>query len=281
MSLVPMKEILIFARTNKYAVGAFEVWNMESVQAVIAIAEELNQPVILQPGPLEINYAGLEDIASIVLYHARRAKVPVALHLDHGDTFERVIQCIHNGFTSVMLDVSHFPLEENIRATREIVRCAHATGVTVEGELGRIGGEEAGIDVTDSDAHLTNPDEAVKFVEDTDVDALAIAIGTVHGFYKDTPNIRMPLLKQISDKIAIPLVLHGGSGIPSDIIRKTISLGIAKVNICTEFVASFADAFFNEQKEPGFRYNIPGVFAKPRTMAQDLVKQKISLFAGL
>ena len=281
MSLVAMKEILIPARADKYAVGAFEVWNLESVQAVIAAAEKLNQPVILQIGPFEADHAGLEDISHISLYHARRANVPVAVHLDHGESFERTMQCINHGFTSVMLDVSHLPYEENLAATKEVVHIAHAAGVTVEGELGRIGSEEVGIDVTDSDAHLTDPHEAVEFVKETGVDVLAVAIGTAHGFYKSKPNIRIELLKELADKISIPLVLHGGSGIALEVIRKTISLGIAKVNICTEFVAAFADRFVSEQKEEKFKYNVPGVFTKPRAAGQKLVEDKIRLFAGL
>ena len=281
MSLVVMNEMLVFARAGKYAVGAFEVWNLESVQAVIAVAEQLNQPVILQIGPYEIDHAGLEDISHIALYHARRSRVPVAVHLDHGDSFERTMQCINHGFTSVMLDVSHLSYEENLAATKEVVRIAHAAGITVEGELGRIGGEEAGIDVTDSDAHLTNPAEAVRFVKETGVDVLAVAIGTAHGFYKSEPKIRIGLLKKLADKISIPLVLHGGSGIAPEVIRETISLGIAKVNICTEFVAAFSDTFVSEQSEPEFKYNVPGVFTKPKEAARKVVEQKIRLFAGL
>ena len=281
MCLITMKEILVPARTGKYAIGAFEVWNLESVQAVIRAAEELNQPVILQIGPFEADHAGLEDIAHIAIYHARRAKVPVAVHLDHGDSFERTIKCIHQGFTSVMFDVAHLPLDQNITVTKEVVRIAHAAGITVEGELGRIGGEEAGINVTDSDVHLTDPDEAVKYVEQTGIDALAVAIGTVHGFYKSEPNIRLDRLKQIADKISIPLVLHGGTGIPAETITKSISLGIAKINICTEFVAAFSNTFVSEHKEAGFKYNVPGVFTKPRAAATEVVKHKIRLFAGL
>jgi fructose-bisphosphate aldolase class II len=281
MSLVSMKGILVPARADKYAIGAFEVWNLESVQAVVAAAEQLNRPVILQIGPYEADHAGLEDISNIAMYHARRAKVPVAVHLDHGDSFERTIQCIHQGFTSVMFDVSHMPFEDNIAATKEIVRIAHATGVTVEGELGRIGGEEAGINVSDSDVHLTDPDQAVEFVKRTGIDVLAVAVGTAHGFYKSAPNIRIERLKQISQKVFIPLVLHGGTGIPAETITQTIALGIAKINICTDFVAAFANTFVSEQKEPGFKYNVPGVFTKPRAAATELVKQKIRLFAGL
>lgn len=281
MSIVAMSKVLIAARRGGYAVGAFEVWNLESIQAVVAAAEGLSQPVILQVGPYEADHAGLEDISHIALYCARRARVPVVLHLDHGDTFERVMQCINHGFTSVMLDVSHLPYSENVAATKEVVRAAHACGASVEGELGRIGGEEAGIDVTNEDVHLTNPDQALEFVNETGIDALAVAIGTVHGFYKSKPNIRLGLLEEIARKVAIPLVLHGGSGTPDGDVSKAISFGIAKVNICTELVAAFADTFVDEQKQQDFRYNVPGVFIKPRAAAKKLVEQKIRLFAGL
>jgi len=281
MSLVAMSQVLIPARRGGYAVGAFEVWNLESVQVVVAAAEGLSQPVILQVGPYEADYAGLEDISLMALYCARRARVPVTVHLDHGDTFERVMQCIAHGFTSVMLDVSHLPYSENVAATKEVVRVAHACGVSVEGELGRIGGGETGIDVTNEDVHLTNPDQAVEFVDETGIDALAVAIGTVHGFYKSKPNIRLGLLEEIAEKVAIPLVLHGGSGTPDSDVRKAISVGIAKVNICTELVAAFADTFVNEHEEQDFRYNVPRVFTKPRAAAKKLIEEKIRLFSGL
>ncbi len=281
MGLVAMSKVLIPARRDGYAVGAFEVWNLESIQAVVAAAVGLSQPVILQVGPYEADYAGLEDISLMALFHARRARVPVVLHLDHADTFERVMQCINHGFTSVMLDVSHLPYAENVAATKEVVRVAHACGVSVEGELGRIGGGESGIDVTNEDVHLTNPDQALEFVNETGIDALAVAIGTVHGFYKSKPNIRLGLLENIAAKVAVPLVLHGGSGTPDSDVSRAISLGVAKVNICTELVAAFADTFVDEQKQQDFRYNVPGVFIKPRAAAKKLVEQKIRLFAGL
>jgi len=281
MSLVTMHEILLPARAGGYAVGAFEVWDLASVQAVIRAAEDLRQPVILQLGPFEINYAGLEDLSYLALDHARRAKTPVAVHLDHGDSFERVMACIHAGFTSVMLDLSHLPYEQNVKGTQEVVRTAHACGLTVEGELGRIGGEEASINVADDDRHLTRPEQAAQYVRETAVDAFAVAIGNAHGFYKGKPNIRLGLLRDIASNVKIPLVLHGGTGIPEDIIRQSIALGIAKINICTEFVAAFADAFVRQRQSPEFRYNVPGVFARPRAAALELVKSKIRLFAGL
>ena len=281
MSLVSMSEMLIPARSGGYAVGAFEVWNLESVQAVVAAAEGLSQPVILQIGPYEADHAGLDDISNIAIFHARRAKIPVAIHLDHGDTFERVMQCISHGFTSVMLDVSHLPYAENVAATKEVVRAAHACGISVEGELGRIGGEEVGIDVTNDDAYLSNPDQTPEFVKETKIDALAVAIGTVHGFYKSEPNIRLDLLEAIAERVPIPLVMHGGSGTPDTYVSRAISTGIAKVNVCTELVAAFADTFANEQKEQNFRYNVPGVFTRPRVAAKKLVEEKIRLFARL
>jgi fructose-bisphosphate aldolase class II len=281
MTLTYMHEILLPARAGGYAVGAFEVWDLASVQAVIRAAEELRQPVILQLGPYEINYAGLVDLSHIALDHAQRATVPVAVHLDHGDSFERVMGCIHEGFTSVMLDLSHLSYEQNVKGTQEVVRVAHACGVTVEGELGRIGGEEAGINVTDDDQHLTRPKQAVQYVRETGVDAFAVAIGNAHGFYKGKPNIRLGLLKEIAANVKIPLVLHGGTGIPEDIIRQSIALGIAKINICTEFVAAFADAFVQQRQSKDFRYNVPGVFARPRDSALELVRNKIRLFAGI
>jgi fructose-bisphosphate aldolase class II len=257
MSLVPMSEILMRARRDGYAVGAFEVWNLESVQAVIGAAEGLAQPVILQVGPYEADYAGLEDIAHVAIFHARRAQVPVALHLDHGDTFERVMQCLNHGFTSVMLDVSHLPYTENVAATKEVVRAAHACDVTVEGEMDRIGGGEAGADEADDEAQLTNPERAFEFVRETGIDAFAVAIGTVHGFYRGRPNIRLGLLEKVAARVSVPLVLHGGSGTPEADIRQAVSLGIAKVNICTEFVAAFTDTFAAERNEQDFRYNEP------------------------
>jgi fructose-bisphosphate aldolase class II len=281
MNLVTMSEILVPARSGRYAIGAFEVWNLESIQAVVSAAGELSQPVILQIGPYEADHAGLEDIAHIAVFHARRAKIPVVIHLDHGDTFERVMQCISHGFTSVMLDVSHLPYAENVAATKEVVRAAHACNVSVEGELGRIGGEEVGIDVTNDEVQLTNPDQAKEFVKETEIDALAVAIGTVHGLYKSKPNIRLGLLEEIAKRVPIPLVMHGGSGTRDTDVSKAISIGIAKVNVCTELVAAFADTFADEQNEQNFRYNVPGVFTRPRVVAKKLVEEKIRLFTGL
>lgn len=281
MSLATMDVLLREARGQGYAVGAFTVWGLASIQAVIAAAEELNQPVILQTGPLELNWTEARLLALLMREAAQHAKIPAAVHLDHGNNLELVKRCMELGYTSVMLDASHLPFDRNVAAMREVVQTAHAGRVAVEGELGRIGGEEAGMNVQESDAHLTDPEEAAEYVEQTGVDALAVGIGTVHGFYKSKPNIRLDLLKRIAEKVSIPLVLHGGSGTPDEIVREAISLGIAKINICTELVAAYNDTMVRQQTDEDFRYNVPGIFTKPRTAAAELVKKKIRLFAGL
>jgi fructose-bisphosphate aldolase class II len=275
-----MKTLLAAARSKGYGVGAFTVWDMESVQAVVAAAESLGLPVIAQVGPWEADFAGMELLADIVKHVALRASVPVALHLDHGENFERAMKGIHCGFTSVMIDVSHLPFQENAALTREVVRCARAAGVSAEGEIGLVGG---GIHSVESSASLplrmTDPEEAARFVAETEVDALAVAIGSAHGFYKEAPRLDFERLTQIAERVPVPLVLHGGTGIPPEAIREAIKRGIAKVNICTEFVAAFGKTFREVQSRPDFAYNVPRLFAEPRQRAKELVTEKMKLFA--
>src|SRR5699024_7101570 len=191
------KELLLDAQKNRYAVGAFNVNNMEIVQAIISAAEELNSPVVLQASQGVLGYAGVEYIASLGKLAGRNANVPVALHLDHGTDFKQIVQCIRHGFTSVMIDASKYPLEENIAYTKKVVEIAHAAGVTVEAELGKISGTEDDISVDERDATFTDPDEARYFVDETDVDYLAIAVGTAHGVYKGEPKLDYDRIKAI------------------------------------------------------------------------------------
>jgi len=279
VSLSDMKSLLIAARSKRFAVGAFTVWDMESVQAVVGAAESLGLPVIAQVGPWEADFAGMELLAEIVRHVALRASVPVALHLDHGENFERAMKAIHCGFTSVMLDVSNLPFRENVALTREVVRCAHAAGVTAEGEIGMVGGGIHSAESSGEQPAMSDPDEAAQFVEQTGVDALAVAIGNAHGFYKAAPKLDFQRLTQIAEKVPVPLVLHGGTGIPEEAIRETIKRGIAKVNICTQFVAAFGKAFREVQTRPDFANNVPKLFAEPRRRAMELVIAKIRLFA--
>lgn len=238
--LMTGKELLLDAQKNKYAVGAFNVNNMEVIQAIIGAAEELNSPVILQASQGGLKYAGVEYIAALGKLAASQTKVPVVLHLDHGTDFEQVMQCIRHGFTSVMIDGSRFPLEENIAFTKKVVEIAHMVGVTVEAELGKIGGTEDHITVSERDATFTDPEEAKRFVEETGVDYLAISVGTAHGVYKGVPKLDYDRITAIRNIIDIPLVLHGSSGVPYESLEKAISLGICKINIDTDIRASFA-----------------------------------------
>lgn len=278
--LVTGKEILLHAQKNNYAVGAFNINNMEGVQAIIQAAEELNSPVILQASQGGLKYAGIEYIAALGKLAGRNAKVPVTLHLDHGTDFDQVMLCIRNGFTSVMIDGSRFPLEENIAFTKRVVDVAHAVGVTVEAELGKIGGTEDHITVDEKDATFTDPQEAKRFVEETGVDYLAIAVGTAHGVYKGEPKLDYDRIQAIRDLVKIPLVLHGSSGVPAESLKRAISLGICKINIDTDIRAVFAKevrAFLAKDQD-----NIdPRKILGPATGAmKEIVKEKMMIFGS-
>lgn len=278
--LLTGKELLLDAQKNKYAVGAFNINNMEVVQAIIRAAEELNSPVILQASQGGLKYAGVEYIAALGKLAGRNTKVPVALHLDHGTDFDQVMQCIRHGFTSVMIDGSRFPLEENIAFTKRVVDIAHAVGVTVEAELGKIGGTEDHITVSEKDATFTDPQEAKRFVEETGVDYLAIAVGTAHGVYKGEPKLDFDRIKEIRDIIDIPLVLHGSSGVPRESLERAISLGISKINIDTDIRLGFSNAvkdfIVNNPDEID-----PRKILAPGTKAMtEIIKEKIDIFGS-
>jgi fructose-bisphosphate aldolase class II len=237
-------------------------------------------PVILQAGPLECDYAGLRELAEIAKFAAKRALCPVALNLDHGDTPDRAKQAIEAGFTSVMIDASKCAYEENVRITKEVVKMAEPAGVSVEAELGKIGGAEGLIDLLDAEASQTDPDEAADFAARTKIDALAVAIGTAHGFYTSAPTLNIGRLKKIASKTAVPLVLHGGSGTPDSQVLEAIGAGITKVNICTEFLAAMGRAFSECQTAENFRYNYPALFEPAKTAGQKLAYGKIKFFAN-
>lgn len=274
-------ELLLDAQKRKYAVGAFNINNMEVVQAIIQAAEETNSPVILQASQGGLKYAGVEYIAALGKLAGRNARVPVALHLDHGTDFDQVMLCIRHGFTSVMIDGSRFPLEENIAFTKRVVEIAHSVGVSVEAELGKIGGTEDHISVDEKDATFTDPEEARIFVEETGVDFLAIAVGTAHGVYKGEPKIDYERIEAIRKKIDVPLVLHGSSGVPYDSLRKAISLGISKINIDTDIRASFAKAVKEYMLENPDQID-PRKILGPATKAmKETIMEKMEVFGSV
>ena len=240
MSLVTTKELLLDAQKNGYAVGAFNVENMEMVQAVVAAAEELKSPVIMQTTPSTIKYASPEMFYANVAAAAKDASVPVVMHLDHGSSFELAVHAFRAGYTSIMIDGSHSVFEENIAITKSVVDVCHAGNVPVEAELGKVGGKEDDLDGGNGGGY-TVPSEAVEFVEKTGIDSLAVAIGTAHGVYKGTPKLDVERLSEIREVVSIPLVLHGTSGVPDEAVEGCIRRGICKVNYATDLRIAFSN----------------------------------------
>lgn len=240
MPLVTSKKMLLDAQAGGYAVGAFNVENMEMVKAVIKAAEEVKAPVMLQTTPSTIKYGTVETFAAIVAAEAKKATVPVCLHLDHGSSYELAKQCLESGYTSVMIDGSKEELEGNIEVSKNVVEEAKKYDIPVEAELGKVGGKEDELEV-EVDTN-TDPKEAVEFVERTGIDSLAVAIGTAHGFYVGTPVLDKSRLDEIKQLVSIPLVLHGASGISDEEVSDCVRRGICKVNFATELRVAYTDA---------------------------------------
>lgn len=278
--LISGKELFQAAKKGGYAVGAFNLNNMEILQAIIEAAEEERSPVFIQASQGGIKYAGIEYIAGMAKVAAENATVPVALNLDHGTSFTQAVQCIRHGFSAVMIDGSQHPFEENIAVTQKVVEVAHPNNVSVEAELGKIGGVEDDIVVDHAAATFTDPKEAAEFVERTNVDALAIAIGTAHGVYKGEPKLDFERLAQIAAATDVPLVLHGASGVGDEAIRQAIPHGITKINIDTELRIAFSkavkDVVANNPKEIDPRK----ILGPAREAMKEVVKIKMRLFGS-
>ncbi len=251
--LVNMRDLLQNAQKGNYAVGSFSVANMEMVLGVLKAAEELNAPVILQIAEVRLKQSPLELIGPLMVAAAKNAKTPVAVHFDHGKTKEKISQALELGFTSVMFDGSHLPLEENISQTLDIIKAARKHGAAVEAEIGCVGGSEDGSE--DIAINCTKPEDAVRFAKETGVDALAIAIGNAHGNYKSTPKLRFDILEECARLVSAPLVLHGGTGISPEDFIKCSKTGIKKINIATatfDSVENSVHACYNENKINGY-----------------------------
>lgn len=300
--LVTNKDLMVPARRGGYAIGAFNVNNLEAVLAVAEAATEEKSPAIVAVTPSAIKYAGMLYISKIARTAAETSPIPLSLHLDHGEDFETTSKCIGAGFTSVMIDGSRLKFEDNIALTKRVTEIAHPKGVSVEAELGRLAGVEEST-VEEKDAILTDPKVAKEFIERTDVDALAVAIGTSHGAYKfkTEPKLDFERLKLISKQISQPLVLHGASsvpswiiekaskygaelggakGIPEDHIRKAISLGIAKINIDTDlrlaFTATVREVLANSPKE----FDPRKILGPAKDAMKQVIKGKMQLFGS-
>lgn len=280
MSLVPMSQILLKAQAERYAVGAFNMNNLETLQAIIDVAEEERSPVIVQLSEGALKYVGIEYAEACVRAAALKSTIPVALHLDHGHSFEKIMQCLRHGFSSVMIDGSKLSLEENIALTQKVVEAAKPIGVTVEAELGKIGGTEDDHSVDEREASMTSPEEAREFAEKTQVDALAIAIGTAHGPYKGKPELDFARLEAIRKIVSIPLVLHGASGVYDEDIKKAISMGISKINVNTDFQIAFStkvrEILSNDEKV----YDPRKILGPARDAMKEKVREKIRLMGS-
>lgn len=252
--LVTTKEMLLDAQKNHYAVGAFNIENLEFVMAVLAAAEETKSPVIMQTTPGTVKSAGLDYFYGMVKAAAERASVPVALHLDHGDGFDRCMQALRTGYTSVMIDGSHVGFEENIALTKSVAAVGAAMGIPVEAELGKVGGKEDDGPAVEGENPYTDPAEAAEFVERTGCTSLAIGVGTAHGVYTETPHIEQDVVKACAASAGVPLVLHGTSGVPDEQVAEAVKNGICKVNYATELRQAFMRGFM------GFMTENPDVF---------------------
>lgn len=239
MALVTTKQMLLEAQKNGYAVGAFNVENMEMVQAVVSAAEELKSPVIMQTTPGTLKYADLEYFYANAKTAAQKANVPVAIHLDHGNSFELAMKALRVGYTSIMIDGSHDTFEQNIAVSKAVADACHPSGVPVEAELGKVGGKEDDLEGGENNPY-TDPQQAKEFVEKTGIDFLAVAIGTAHGVYKGIPKLDVSRLSEIRKVVSIPLVLHGTSGVPDEMVQECIKRGICKVNYATDLRIAFS-----------------------------------------
>lgn len=272
--LVTTKEMLLDAQAGHYAVGAFNVESLEFVMAVIKAAEERKSPVIMQTTPGTVKYANLDYFAAMCKVAADAASVPVAIHLDHGDGFDRCIQAMHAGYTSVMIDGSHHVFEENIEITKSVVRACHAAGIPVEAELGKVGGKEDDLDGGNGNGY-TVPSEAAEFAERTGVDSLAVAIGTAHGVYKGTPKLDMERLSEIRKVVSVPLVLHGTSGVPDDAVRECVARGMCKVNYATDLRIAFSKGLKEYLAKDPEVFDPKKYSAVGREYVKEYVKSKI------
>lgn len=283
MPLVSMREMLNKAVEGKYAVGQFNLNNLEFTQAILQAAQEENSPVILGVSEGAGRYmGGFKTVVAMVkaLMEEYKVTVPVAIHLDHGSSFEKCVEAMYAGFTSVMIDGSHHPLEENIALTKKVVEVAHALGISVEAELGRIGGQEDDLIVSDAEAAYAVPSECDQLVRETGVDCFAPALGSVHGPYKGEPNLGFDRMEEIQRLTEVPLVLHGGTGIPTKDIQRAISLGTAKINVNTENQMASAATVRKVLAEKPNEYDPRKYLGPARETIKETVKAKMREFGS-
>ncbi len=277
MNIVSTKEMLLDARKNNYAIPAFNIHNLETMQAVLEGAYEMKSPIIIATTPGTVNYAGMDFLVNMAEAGAKNFNIPIALHLDHCTDVDFIKECISAGYKSVMIDASKLDYNKNIAITKDVVEFAHKYGATVEAELGKIGGVEDDIIVDEKDAYLTDPNMALDFIEKTNIDSLAIAIGTAHGLYKFEPKLDIDRLKEINEVVSIPLVLHGASGVPEESVKQAVRHGICKINVSTELKIAFVKEI-RKYLEENPSANDPRSYLTPGKKAiKEIVMYKIKI----
>ncbi len=275
MPITTFKDMLLNAQSGGYAVGAFNVENMEMAQAVVSAAEELKSPVIIQTTPSTVSYADPDIFFSMIAAVAKNATVPVTVHLDHGSSFELCAKALRAGYTGIMIDGSKLPLNENIEITKKVVQMCHAAGVSVEAELGQVGGKED--DLECENAGYTIPSEAVRFEQEATPDIMAVGVGTAHGFYAETPVLNLELISELKGLLTVPMVLHGASGLSDDTVKECIKRGICKVNFATELRVAYSDGVKKVLAEKPETFD-PKAYGKvARENVKKLVAEKILL----
>ncbi|ERM92431.1 fructose-bisphosphate aldolase [Caldanaerobacter subterraneus subsp. yonseiensis KB-1] len=278
MPLVTSKEMLVYARENGFAVGAFNAYNMEMVQAIIEAAEEENAPVIVQISEGAIAYGGEKSFAALIKVLAEEVTVPVVCHLDHGVNFFTVIKALKAGFTSLMFDGSSLTFEENIEKTKKIAEIAHAAGIPLEGEIGKIPDAAKGpLSPEEVKKYLTTPEEALEFYEKTGVDSLAISVGSAHRMKVQSVQLDIDRIVRIKEKVKIPLVLHGASGVMDESLVQAVKAGISKVNFATELNKAFTYALRKELSNNPDLVDVRKYGATARENVKKTVKEKIQL----
>jgi ketose-bisphosphate aldolase len=275
MGLIPITTLLADARRQKYAVGAFNIVNLETLQAVMNAAEAENSPVIVQVWHGDLSHAGVPYLIALARVAAESVNVPVALQLDHGQSYEQAMICIDAGFSSVMIDLASSDFQENVRSTKNVVQAAHARNVSVEAELGQIFDGQSSIEQRSS--ALTDPELAAQFVRETGVDALAVSVGTAHGLYSSKPVVDFARLETIIKMVQVPVVIHGGSNTPDDDIRRMVQLGVAKVNIGTDLMIAFLQGLRDTLAADDPRLAVRDVLGQAREYTYAVTRQKIQL----
>ena len=282
MAFVTTKEMLKVAQKGRYSIGAFNANNMEIIQAIVETAEEEKAPVILQASQGAIKYAGLESIVAMVKVMAEKVKVPVALHLDHGTDYYQNIKCLRAGFTSLMYDGSKLPFDENVKMTKKVVEMAHACGIPVEAELGQIGkmddSDEPGIALEKVKESMAVPEEAAKFVELTEIDFLAAAVGTIHGCRTPFAKLDIPRIERLRELTGVPLVLHGASGVNDDEVRKGIAAGICKINIDTRIRMIFTKKMKEVLEENPNQIDPRKILGPAKDAAKEIIRDRMRVF---